>query len=107
MIKLVAVLIIGKTRVGLRVKKGEELVRQEELSVVVIRKGRIIDKVFTISVATLVAIIYINFGCALQWKNLWSIIKSPGGPLIGLTGQFLVMPVVSKIIILLTYCVVL
>lgn len=78
-------------------KKENNVVRQEEVGVVVIRKQRIIDKVFTISVAALVTIIYINFGCALQWTNLWSIIKSPAGPLIGLTGQFLVMPVVSKI----------
>lgn len=77
--------------------KGNKVVRQEEIGVVVIRRERIIDKVFTISVAALVTIIYINFGCALQWTNLGSIIKRPAGPLIGLTGQFLVMPVVSKI----------
>ncbi|KAJ3643039.1 hypothetical protein Zmor_025777 [Zophobas morio] len=66
-----------------------------KLDVTVIRKKRVIDTVFTSSVATLVSIIYINFGCALNWGEMLKNLKRPIGPAIGFTGQFLVMPLLS------------
>lgn len=65
------------------------------IDVKVTRAKRVIDTVFTSSVATLVSIIYINFGCALQWGEFRSSLKRPVGPVIGIVGQFLIMPLVS------------
>lgn len=60
-----------------------------------IREVRAIDTVFTASVATLVSIIYVNFGCALNWDELRKSLRRPIGPLIGLFCQFGFMPAVS------------
>lgn len=65
------------------------------MDVTVVRKHRVIDTVFTASVATLVAIIYINFGCALDWNAFRSNLKRPIGPAIGFFTQFAIMPTVS------------
>lgn len=64
--------------------------------VTVVRQERAIDKAFTISVAILVSVIYINFGCAVDWLVMKSTIKRPIGPVIGLFAQFFVMPLVSN-----------
>lgn len=87
----------GKTKLWLKVKKNtnSNVQKEEYLDVIVTRKQSIIDKIFTISVATVVAIIYINFGCALQWSELPTNFQKAIGPLIGMTGQFIVMPLVS------------
>lgn len=61
-----------------------------------VRKKRVIDTVFTASVAMLVSILYINFGCAIDWSQFRNILKRPVGPAIGFFGQFVVMPVVRK-----------
>jgi sodium/bile acid cotransporter 3/5 len=65
------------------------------MDVTVIREKRVIDTVFTSSVATLVSIIYINFGCAFNWGELHKTLKRPIGPAIGFFGQFVVMPLLS------------
>lgn len=91
---------LGKTNVYV------ELVQQnvpteravEFLPLTVIRQNRAIDHAFTGSVAVLVALLYINFGAALDVKNLKGIIKKPIGPLIGFCGQFIVMPLVSLLV---------
>lgn len=67
----------------------------EELSVIIIREVRTIDHVFTGSVATLVSILYINFGAALNLKKLVGILRRPIGPGIGFAGQFVIMPLVN------------
>lgn len=64
------------------------------MDVTVIRKQRVIDRVFTASTATLVALIYVNFGCALDWPSFRSNLKKPIGPAIGFFTQFGIMPVV-------------
>lgn len=65
------------------------------LNVIVIRKLRAIDTVFHASVAILVSIIYINFGCALNYSELRKNVKKPIGPVIGFIGQYLIMPLVK------------
>lgn len=67
----------------------------EELPVTVIREERVIDKVFTASVAILVSILYINFGAALDLPTLKAIMVRPIGPIIGFLAQFLFMPLLS------------
>ncbi|KAM3960640.1 LOW QUALITY PROTEIN: ileal sodium/bile acid cotransporter [Aphomia sociella] len=65
------------------------------LPVTVIRPVRVIDTIFTSSVATFVSIIYINFGCAMHWPTVKDVLKRPIGPAIGMIGQFLFMPLMS------------
>ena len=67
-----------------------------ELPVVVTRKERVIDKVFTISVATLVSVLFVNFGCALDRKILLETLKQPTSLFIGVIPQFIFMPLVSE-----------
>jgi len=64
------------------------------LELSVIRKAGFVDKAFTVSVATLVTIIYINMGAALDQKILKATIKKPIGPIIGFFTQFVFMPLV-------------
>lgn len=88
---------LGKTVVKLRGtdKNGEVYESNSSLPVTVIRQKRAVDTAFTYSVAILVAIIYINFGCALDWKFLRDTIKKPIGPAIGFGCQFVFMPLIS------------
>lgn len=66
-----------------------------KLPIIVIRKNRFIDNAFTASIIILVSLLYINFGCALDWSYLKKTVQKPIGPLIGFFGQFVVMPLVS------------
>lgn len=65
------------------------------LSIIIVREVRTIDHVFTGSVATLVSLLYINFGAALSLSKVKGIVRRPIGPAIGFAGQFLIMPLVS------------
>lgn len=69
-----------------------------QLPVVVVRKDRVIDHVFTGSVAALVSLLYINFGAALDVTKLKAILVRPIGPVIGFCCQFFIMPIVSATI---------
>lgn len=65
------------------------------LPIVIVREVRTIDHVFTGSVATLVSLLYINFGAALSLSKVKGIVRRPIGPAIGFVGQFIIMPLVS------------
>ncbi|GLV31076.1 uncharacterized protein CBL_12149 [Carabus blaptoides fortunei] len=67
----------------------------EPVDIIVVRRKRAVDTVFTASVAILVALIYVNFGCALKWDSLRDLLKRPVGPVIGFFGQFVVMPLLG------------
>lgn len=67
------------------------------VTVRVVRSERVVDKLFTYSVAAFVSVIYINFGCALDWSTFKKTVRRPIGPIIGFTSQFLAMPLVSLI----------
>lgn len=92
-------IFLGQTTVSFRIKdnNNEQVDYDDSMPVTVIREKRAIDSVFTGSVATLVSIIYINFGCALHWEELRKSLKRPVGPVIGLATQFGIMPTVSVI----------
>ncbi|KAK9512177.1 hypothetical protein O3M35_000653 [Rhynocoris fuscipes] len=77
------------------VKSEDCLKKSEPLKVSVGRDNRVLDRIFTGSVITLVSIIFINFGCALEFRSLKQAIIRPVGPLIGLICHFLFMPLVS------------
>ena len=87
---------LGYAEVGLELRNGDgDVAKSDGLMVTVVRPERVIDKVFVYSVAILVSIIYINFGCALDWSVFKKTIRKPVGPVIGFLTQFLLMPVVS------------
>ncbi|XP_037025029.1 ileal sodium/bile acid cotransporter-like isoform X2 [Bradysia coprophila] len=65
------------------------------MSLTIIRESRAIDHAFTGSVIVLVALLYINFGAALDLTKLRGIITRPIGPAIGFCGQFIVMPLLG------------
>lgn len=67
----------------------------ESLQVTVIRPTRLIDDIFIGSVAAFVSLIFVNFGCAMHWPTVKGVLKKPIGPVIGVLGQFLLMPLVS------------
>ena len=96
-------LFLGNANVYVEIKKKDTNISERSdqvLPVTIIRPDAIINAIFTGSVATLVSILYINFGAALNLEKLKGIGKRPIGPLIGFFCQFLAMPLVSSINIL-------
>ena len=91
---------LGKTNLFVSVNRKNNVTveGEDKMPVIVTRKTRIIDTAFTISVATLVSILYINFGAALDLHVLKSILRRPIGPVLGFLSQFLFMPLVSYIL---------
>lgn len=75
-------------------QNGDILISNETFNVIITREERLIDRLFTISVAALVSILYINFGAALDLGKVKEILVRPIGPLIAFVCQFLFMPLV-------------
>lgn len=89
---------LGRAQVYVHIERnGSVSQSNESLAVIIIREERLIDKLFTISVATLVSILYINFGAALDLQKVRAAFVRPIGPLIALFCHFLVLPVVSAL----------
>ncbi|XP_032523379.2 sodium-dependent organic anion transporter-like isoform X2 [Danaus plexippus] len=65
------------------------------LAVTVTRPQRVIDTIFTTSIAIFISIVFINFGCAMHWDEVKGVVRRPVGPIIGLCGQFVFMPLIS------------
>lgn len=89
---------LGNAKIGVGIFRQDELnIRflNETLPVIIVREERLIDKLFTISVAALVSILYINFGAALDLTKVKEILVRPIGPLIAFVCQFQFMPLVS------------
>merc|ERR1712198_807104 len=53
------------------------------------------SKIFGYSVAVLVSLAYINFGCALDLNVMREVLRKPIGPAIGFVSQFIFMPLCS------------
>lgn len=70
----------------------------DKLPVIIIRPERLIDTLFIVSVASLVSILYINFGAALDLKKVKGVLRRPIGPAIALFCHFLFLPLVSIIL---------
>lgn len=90
-------LLVGITSVKFAIANDNKrnITEVQSVDITVIREQRVIDRVFTASVAILVSILYINFGCALDWTSFRSTLKKPIGPAIGFFTQFCIMPSVS------------
>nr|CAH7721583.1 unnamed protein product [Callosobruchus chinensis] len=93
---------LGKTSIKCKNRLTNK-VSSQKLDVIVVRRKRVIDVVFTASVAMLVSILYINFGCAIDWSELSNILKRPVGPAIGFFGQFVIMPLLSYVLGLMLF----
>lgn len=75
---------------------GELVAVGPPLEVAVLRQDKVINKVFTAFVATVVSINYINMGCALDLGIVKDVLRRPIGPAVGFVCQFVLMPLVSK-----------
>ncbi|PNF19627.1 hypothetical protein B7P43_G01084 [Cryptotermes secundus] len=89
---------LGYAEVHLQLRDNRSqtvLSSSSSITVKVVRNERVVDKLFTYSVAVLVSVIYINFGCALDWSAFKKTVRRPIGPIIGFISQFLAMPLIS------------
>lgn len=87
---------LGTAEVKLHFIQDKKIADSKDiLSIVVMRYERTIDKIFTSSIIILVSILYINFGCAMDWKLCKKTLKKPIGPAIGCFCQFFFMPLLS------------
>ncbi|EFN78725.1 ileal sodium/bile acid cotransporter isoform X2 [Harpegnathos saltator] len=90
---------LGTTKLTFALIENENIKYSKDVSTItVIREERTIDTIFTISVAVLVSILYINFGCAMDWDICRNTLKKPIGPAIGFVCQFVIMPLLSFVI---------
>lgn len=80
-------------------KHDEIQISNETLTVTIVREEKLIDKIFNISVAVLVSILYINFGAALDLAKVKEIIVRPVGPLIAVFCNVVFMPLVSVLLV--------
>ena len=71
--------------------------RSERLDISVVRPMSQITKIFTISVAVLVSINYINMGCALDTHVVLNVLRRPIAPTIGFVCQYAFMPLVCPL----------
>ncbi|KAI5645659.1 sodium bile acid symporter family domain-containing protein [Phthorimaea operculella] len=87
---------LGRTNLRVRAQRGSQEVPVDGiLPVTVLRPERVIDRVFVSSVALFVSLIFINFGCAMDWPTVKGVLKRPIGPIIGMAGQYIFMPLMS------------
>lgn len=91
-------IFIGKSDIYVEIVKiinGERKIESSpKLHVIIVRPERLIDTLFIISVATLVSILYINFGAALDLGKVKGVLKRPIGPAIAFFCHFIVLPLV-------------
>lgn len=66
-----------------------------QLVVSVIRDKDLMQRIFIYSVAIVVSISYINFGCALDMDEVKLVLRRPVAPAIGFFSQYVCMPLVS------------
>lgn len=88
---------LGRADLVMEGRRGQEQfsITNGSMPIIIVRPERVIDTVFTTSVALFVSLIFINFGCAMDWPTVKNVIKRPIGPAIGMLGQFLFMPLMS------------
>lgn len=67
----------------------------EFLEVVVLRPARLVDTLFAVVVVLLLAILFINFGAAIDIETMKRIYRRPIGPAIGTFCQLVLMPLIA------------
>lgn len=90
-------IFIGRANVFVRVQHAGNGIKDSysTLPVTIVRENRIIDKIFIGSVISLTAILYINFGAALDLQKVRGALARPIGPAIAFFCHFVVLPLVS------------
>lgn len=67
----------------------------EALDVIVLRPERLLDTLFAVTVVLLLAILFINFGAAIDIGVMKQIYRRPIGPAIGTVCQLVFVPLIS------------
>lgn len=75
--------------------ESEDSDADDVLMIVVVKGKPLLTRIFTISVAVLVSLTYVNMGCSLDMDIVKSVIKKPIAPAVGLICQYICMPLVS------------
>ncbi|KAI4481109.1 hypothetical protein M0804_009735 [Polistes exclamans] len=88
-------IFLGTAKIKFQFVRNNNIEDKEVLFVTVMRYQGVIDKIFTASVGILVSILYINFGCAMDWDACRKTLRKPVGPAIGCFCQFFFMPLLS------------
>lgn len=65
------------------------------LDVVIIKRKKLVDILFNLSISIFVALMYVSFGATLEFSSIKVILKRPIGPLIGFISQFVFMPLAA------------
>ena len=86
---------MGQTSVTVRDKTSGNKSESGDLKVIVRRKQSTLSTIFTVSVAVLVTLNYINMGCALDSKIVGSVLRHPVAPAVGILSQYLIMPIMA------------
>lgn len=86
---------MGQTSVTMKDAKTGSESESGDLKVIVRRKQSTISTVFTVSVAVLVSLNYINMGCALDMKVVGSVLRHPVAPAVGIMSQYAIMPLMA------------
>ncbi|KAK6625548.1 hypothetical protein RUM43_005847 [Polyplax serrata] len=89
---------LGMANVKLRAvddKNGSFYESEKSLPVTVVRGKKNLDRIFMISIIVLVSILYVTFGCAMDWPLVKGTLRKPVAPIIGFVSQFLFMPLMS------------
>ena len=85
---------LGFTTIEIALEGGKEEEASVMLDLTVTRSKakKTASKIFGYSVAVLVSLAYINFGCALDLNVMREVLRKPIGPAIGFVSQFIFMP---------------
>lgn len=87
----------GRTAIFVEIITELGVVERSTASLVVttLRPERIIDTLFYVAIIVLLAILFVNFGCALDKKIIIAIMKRPVGPAIGSLCQIGFLPLIA------------
>lgn len=69
-----------------------------KLKLIIVKENKLIDKLFSATIALVITFLYINFGAALDLEVLKGILKKPVGPCIGFFCQYVLMPLLGFIL---------
>lgn len=89
--------ISGRTEIFVDIQVSENSFNRsaESLEVTVLRPVRLVDTLFSVTIVFLLAILFINFGAAIDVKIIKEIFRRPVGPAIGTTCQLVFMPLLA------------
>ncbi len=88
---------LGSTQLFVERRVNDTEIEQsnEVLDVIVLRPERLVDTLFAVTVVLLLAILFINFGAAIDIEIMKQIYKRPIGPAIGTVCQLVLVPLIA------------